>query len=332
MRRTSYTVENSSKSMKAWLVATTVLAVLVMIAAPVAAQEVNEQEGNVIIDVILPLSLAFIMFSLGLGLTLDDFTLVFREPKAFGIGLTNQMIVLPIVGFGIATLADLDGELAVGIMILACCPGGVTSNILTKLAKGDTALSISYTAVVSVVTVVTLPLIIGFSMDHFGVVGDDFNIVELGLQVFLLTTVPVLIGMATRKYRPNFSGSMENIVNAAATILFVIIVLAAIASEWDTLMENIGKLGPAVVALEVLMLTIGFQSAKILDLESIRATTVSIESGIQNATVGITVGGLVLASPDGGLSTLSLPSGVYGALMYLVIAPFMYWRITTHES
>ena len=318
--------------MKAWLVATTVLAVLVMIAAPVAAQEVNEQEGNVIIDVILPMSLAFIMFSLGLGLTLDDFTLVFREPKAFAIGLTNQMIVLPIVGFGIATLADLDGELAVGIMILACCPGGVTSNILTKLAKGDTALSISYTAVVSVVTVVTLPLIIGFSMDHFGVVGDDFNIVELGLQVFLLTTVPVLIGMATRKYRPNFSGSMENIVNAAATILFVIIVLAAIASEWDTLMENIGKLGPAVVALEVLMLTIGFQSAKILDLESIRATTVSIESGIQNATVGITVGGLVLASPDGGLSTLSLPSGVYGALMYLVIGPFMYWRIRTHES
>ena len=258
MRRTSYTVENSSKSMKPWLVATTVLAVLVMIAAPVAAQEVNEQEGNVIIDVILPLSLAFIMFSLGLGLTLDDFTLVFREPKAFAIGLTNQMIVLPIVGFGIATLADLDGELAVGIMILACCPGGVTSNILTKLAKGDTALSISYTAVVSVVTVVTLPLIIGFSMDHFGVVGDDFNIVELGLQVFLLTTIPVLIGMTTRKYRPNFSGSMENIVNAAATILFVIIVLAAIASEWDTLMDNIGKLGPAVVALEVLMLTIGF--------------------------------------------------------------------------
>ena len=332
MRRTSYTAENSSKSMRAELVATTVLVVLVIISAPVAAQEVNEEESNLIIDVILPLSLAFIMFSLGLGLTLGDFTLVFREPKAFGIGLTNQMIVLPIVGFGIATLADLDGELAVGIMILACCPGGVTSNILTKLAKGDTALSISYTAVVSVVTVITLPLIIGFSMDHFEVVGDDFNIVELGLQVFLLTTVPVIIGMLTREYRPNSSKSMENIVNAVATILFVIIVLAAIASEWDTLMENIGKLGPAVVALEVLMLTIGFQSARILDLESVRATTVSIESGIQNATVGITVGGLVLASPDGGLSTLSLPSGVYGALMYLVIAPFMYWRMTTQES
>ena len=332
MRRTGYTLENYSENMRSRLVATTVLVVLVMIAAPVAAQEVNEEEGNLIIDVILPLSLAFIMFSLGMGLTLDDFTLVFREPRAFGIGLTNQMIVLPIVGFGIATLADLDGELAVGIMILACCPGGVTSNILTKLAKGDTALSISYTAVVSVVTVITLPLIIGFSMDHFGVVGDDFNIIELGLQVFLLTTVPVSIGMFTRKYRPNFSKGMENIVNAAATMLFVIIVLAAIASEWGTLMENIGKLGPAVVALEVLMLTIGYQSAKILDLESIRATTVSIESGIQNATVGITVGGLVLASPDGGLSTLSLPSGVYGALMYLVIAPFMYWRMTTQDS
>ena len=118
-------------------VVVTAIVVLVMLAAPVQAQEEAEEEGNVIIDVVLPLSLAFIMFSLGLGLTIDDFSLVFREPKAFGIGVANQMVVLPIIGFGIATLAGLEGELAVGLMILACCPGGVTSNILTKLAKGD---------------------------------------------------------------------------------------------------------------------------------------------------------------------------------------------------
>jgi BASS family bile acid:Na+ symporter len=121
-------------------------------------------------------------------------------------------------------------------------------------------------------------------------------------------------------------------VNLVAAILFVIIVLAAIASEWGTLMDNIGTLGPAVIALNVIMLTIGYQSAKLLDLEIIRATTVSIESGIQNATVGITVGGLLLAAEDGGMSTLSLPSGVYGVLMYLVIAPFMYWRINMVET
>tara|TARA_Y100000588_G_scaffold48342_1_gene45497 strand:- start:1991 stop:2965 length:975 start_codon:yes stop_codon:yes gene_type:complete len=319
--------------MRHGVVAITALVVLVILAAPAQAQEESEEDGNVIIDVVLPLSLAFIMFSLGLGLTVEDFSLVFREPKAFGVGVANQMVVLPIMGFAIATLAGLEGELAVGVMILACCPGGVTSNILTKLAKGDTALSISYTAVVSVVTVVTLPLIVGFSMDHFmGEDAPEIDIITLGITMFLLTTIPVLIGMGVRSKFPDAADGMEKGVNTAAAVLFVIIVLAAIASEWDTLMDNIGTLGPAVVALNVLMLTIGFQSAKLLDLEAVRATTVSIESGIQNATVGITVGGLILAAPDGGLSTLSLPSGVYGVLMYLVIAPFMYWRVSSHDE
>ena len=143
--------------MRGSLVTITVLIALVMVSSSVQAQEETE-EDNVIIDVVLPLALAFIMFSLGLGLTTGDFALVFSEPRAFTIGIVNQMLVLPIVGFTIASLADLNGELAVGLMILACCPGGVTSNILTKLAKGDTALSISYTAVVSVVSVITLPL------------------------------------------------------------------------------------------------------------------------------------------------------------------------------
>ena len=321
-----------SITMRAVFVIITALILLVIIVEPSQAQTESEEEGNVIINVVLPLSLAFIMFSLGLGLNVEDFSLVFREPKAFGIGVVNQMVVLPIIGFAIATLANLEGELAVGVMILACCPGGVTSNILTKLAKGDTALSISYTAVVSVMTVVTLPLIVGFSMNHFmGESAPNIDIISLGITMFLLTTVPVLIGMGLRKLRSETADYMERSVNSVAAGLFVIIVLAAIASEWDTLMDNIGTLGPAVVALNVIMLTIGFQSAKLLDLEAVRATTVSIESGIQNATVGITVGGLILASPDGGLSILSLPSGVYGVLMYLVIAPFMYWRINSSE-
>ncbi len=313
-------------------VAITALVVLVMLASPVHAQEESEEEGNLIIDVVLPLSLAFIMFSLGLGLTAEDFSLVFREPKAFAIGVSNQMLVLPIVGFSIASLSGLEGELAVGVMILACCPGGVTSNILTKLAKGDTALSISYTAVVSVVSVLTLPVIVGLSMDHFDVGGDDFDILGLGITMFLLTTIPVLIGMVVRSMREEIADKVEKGVNSTAAILFVIIVLAAIISEWDTLMDNIGTLGPSVIALNVVMLTVGYQSAKLLDLEAVKATTVSIESGIQNATVGITVGGLILAAEDGGLSTLSLPSGVYGVLMYLVIAPFLYWRMSSSEA
>ena len=165
------------------------------------------------------------------------------------------------------------GEVAVGVMILACWPGGVTSNILTKLAKGDTALSISYTAVVSVATVVTLPLIVGISMDHFmGEAAPEIDILGLGITMFLLTTVPVLIGMSVRHFSPSRADSMEKGVNLAAAILFVIIVLAAIASEWDTLMDNIGTLGPAVIVLNVIMLTIGYKSAVLLDLEAVRAT------------------------------------------------------------
>ena len=308
------------------------LLTVVVLSSSVAAQDAGEsveEESNIIIDYVLPLSLAYIMFSLGLGLKVSDFGLILSEPKAFAVGLGNQMVVLPIAGLCIASIFDLSGEMAVGLMILACCPGGVTSNILTKLAGGDTALSISYTAVVSVVSVITLPLIVGLSMDHFmGTASPNIEIFELGVTMFLLTTVPVMIGMLIRRYSEANADGIEPLIGRIAAVLFIIIVIAAIASEFDTLMENIGTLGPAVVILNILMLGIGWKSATVLDLENNQATTVSIESGIQNATVGITVGGLVLAPEAGAtLSVLSLPSGVYGVLMYFVIAPFLYWRI-----
>ena len=307
------------------------VAVLLLMTQTVVAddhEEATEGESNVIIDVVLPLSLAFIMFSLGLGLTASDFGLVFTEPKAFAIGITNQMLVLPIIGFSVATIVGLSGEMAVGLMILACCPGGVTSNILTKLAKGDTALSISYTAVVSVVTVISLPLIIGFSMDHFmGEAAPDIDILSLGVTMFMLTALPVTVGMLMRRYSPDRTDKIEPRASKLAAGLFVIIVIAAIVSEFDTLMDNLGTLGPAVIILNVVMLGIGWSSASVFGLNEQRATTVAIESGIQNASVGITVGGLILAPTAGAtLSTLSLPSGVYGVLMYLVIAPFLFWR------
>jgi len=310
-----------------------IFALFLVTGSAIAEDEPTDDESNVVIDVVLPVALAFIMFSLGIGLTVDDFTVIVKEPKAFAIGITNQMIVLPIVAFAIASGLGLPAKLAVGLMILACCPGGVTSNILTKLANGDTALSVSYTAIVSVAAVITLPLIVGFSMDHFmGEAAPDIDVLTLGITMFLLTTVPVGVGMAVRHFSPETAVKIDRSVSMVASGLFVIIVLAAIATEWDTLMDNIGKLGPAVILLCVIMLGIGYKSAAFLELNSKRATTVSIESGIQNASVGITVGGLILAAPDGGLSTLSLPSGVYGVLMYIVISPFIYWRITQSQD
>ena len=280
-----------------------------------------------IIDIFLPLSLVFIMFTLGLSLTTADFQRVVIEPKAFGVGILNQMIILPVIAFMIVNLFGLTSEMAVGMMILACCPGGVTSNMITKLAKGDTALSISYTAIMSIITVVTLPIITGFSMLYF--MGNDappLNLLELGMTMFFITAIPVGLGLFIHVKFQKYTQSFEPAAGKISTILFVIIVIGALASEWDAFITNVGILGPAIIALILCMLIIGFNSARWFKLGQKRAITVAIESGIQNATIGITVGNLIL-NQEAGLSVLSLPSGVYGILMYIVCLPFVYWFI-----
>ena len=280
-----------------------------------------------IIDIILPLSLVFIMFTLGIGLTIEDFKNILREPKAFGLGIINQMILLPIVAFFIVSIIKLPNEMAVGMMILACCPGGVTSNIITKLAKGDTALSISYTAVVSIASVITLPLIVGFSMQHFlESNAPTINIFSLGLTMFLITTMPVTIGLYINTKYHNIAVPFLPIANKISTILFIIIVIGALASEWDLFIKNLYTLAPAIITLIIIMLFICYSSALWFGISKKKAITISIESGIQNATVGITIGGLIL-NQGTGLSILSLPSGVYGILMYLVCLPFVFWFI-----
>ena len=280
-----------------------------------------------IVEVFLPLSLVFIMFTLGLGLTVDDFKNIYRYPKAFAVGIVNQMILLPIVAFIILSFIKLPGQLAVGMMILACCPGGVTSNMVTKLAKGDTALSISFTAVVSILSVATLPLIVGASMNYFlGSESPDINILSLGLAMFFITTVPVSVGLYTRTRFEDKVSSFNQIANKVSTFLFVVIVFGALASEWNTFLDNIQTLGPAIITLLMVMLVLGYGSPRLFKISPKMAITVAIESGIQNATVGITIGSMLLKQ-EGGLSVYSLPSGVYGIVMYFVCLPFVYWFI-----
>jgi BASS family bile acid:Na+ symporter len=265
------------------------------------------------------------MFTLGAGLTIKDFKNVLFEPKAFGLGIINQMIILPIVAFFIISVIGLTNEMAVGMMILACCPGGVTSNMITKLAKGDTALSISYTAVASIVTVITLPLIVGFSMQYFmGSNAPTINILSLGLTMFLITALPVSIGLYVNTKYHSVADVFTPIANKISTVLFIIIVAGALGSEWDTFISNLYTLGPAIIALIIIMLFVGYNSAQWLSISKKKAATIAIESSIQNATVGITIGNLIL-SQEIGLSILSLPSGVYGILMYLVCLPFVFW-------
>ena len=277
-----------------------------------------------IIDIILPLSLIFIMFSLGLGLKVQDFKNIINNPKAFIIGIVNQMIVLPIVAFLIVIIFNLPSNLAVGIMILSCCPGGVTSNILTKLAKGDTALSISCTAVASLLTVITLPLIVGFSVTYFmGNNAPPINIILLGLTMFVVSTMPVLLGLYINTKFVNVSNSFTPISNKISSFLFVIIVIGALASEWTLFIDNVHSLGPAIISLIFIMMLVGYNSSKLFGISDRQASTISIESGIQNGTVGIAIGNIILSTPEG-LSVYSLPSGVYSILMYLVCLPAIF--------
>ena len=278
-----------------------------------------------IIDIFLPLSLVIIMFTLGVELTTKDFKNILLEPQAFGLGIINQMIILPIVALSIVHIIGLTNEMAVGMMILACCPGGVTSNMITNLANGDTALSISYTAVTSIVSVITLPLIVGFSMQYYmGSNAPSINILSLGLTMFFITSLPVSIGLYINTKYHDIAEAFKPIANKVSTILFIIIVAGALASEWDTFISNLDTLGPAIILLIIIMLFIGYNSAKWFSMGKKKAITIAIESGIQNATVGITIGNLIL-NQEIGLSKLSLPSGVYGILMYLVCIPFVFW-------
>ena len=280
-----------------------------------------------IIDVFLPLSLIFIMFTLGIGLTLKDFTNLLHHPRAFLVGIVNQMLILPVVAFSVILLIGITKELAVGIMILASCPGGVTSNIITKLAKGDTALSISYTAVISLLTIITLPTVTILSMKHFmGAEAPPLNFLSLGLTMFFITAIPVGLGVLVRKTNKQFADSFESIATKISTLLFTIIIIGALASEWQIFITNIYQLGPALILLITCMLIIGYKSSNWFKMNSRQSVTVAIESGIQNGTVGITIGNIII-NPETGLSILSIPSGVYGILMYFICLPFVFWFI-----
>jgi len=267
------------------------------------------------------------MFTLGLGLISSDFTNLVYKPKPFFVGIMNQMVILPLLAFFIISLLNITKEIAVGMMILASCPGGVTSNMITKLAKGDTALSISYTAVISVLTIFTLPLITGLSMNHFmGTEAPPLNLLSLGLTMFFITAVPVGAGMLVRSKNKPFADAFDGTATKISTVLFVVIILGALVSEWDTFINNFLQLGPAIFFMIVAMLFIAYYSSTWFKMSSKQSITVTIESGIQNGTVGITVGNLII-NPESGLSILSIPSGVYSILMYFICLPFVFWYI-----
>jgi len=280
-----------------------------------------------LVGVVLPLGLAFIMFSLGLGLTVADFHRVASRPFAFAIGALNQVVLLPLVAFGLAVAFGLGPELAVGFMILAFCPGGVTSNILTRFARGDVALSVSLTAVISLASMLTVPPLLVLAMGYFtGAEAEKVDIGGIAVQLFLLTTVPILLGLGLRHAAPGLSGRVAPVVAQIANGIFVFIVALALAVNWNTFIEHLPVLAPSLVTLIVLLLALGYGVSRAAGLTFAETKTISVETGIQNSTLGITVAAL-LSGYEAGFSTYTLPAAVYGILMYVVSAPaILYFR------
>lgn len=273
-----------------------------------------------LIDVALPISLAVIMFSLGIGLTFADFGRVARMPWAVFVGIVLQVAGIPALAYLLLQVIGLPPALAFGVMILSFSPGGVTSNMLTKLAGGSVALSITLTAVVSLLSVLTVPVLVAWAASTFlAEAAPAIDVTGIAVAMFLITALPVFLGLLLRHFAERFAIRAEPVLSVIATILFVVIVLAALATNWTQFTESLPTLGPILVALNILALLMGILVARGLGLTGADATCISIELGVQNATLGITVGGLVAIGT--GLSEFVLPSAVYGIMMYVVTLP-----------
>lgn len=265
-----------------------------------------------VVELLLPLALAFIMFSLGLTLVPDDFKRVLTRPKAMLVGLVGQMLVVPAFAFAVARAWGLPPEMAVGLMIVAACPGGVSSGLLTHLARGDTALSISLTAVTSVASVVTVPFVVDLSMQQFMQTGVsvEFPLLKMVRGVFLLTTVPVVLGMSLKAWRPALALRLERPTGRLATVLFILIVLATFFSQRQVLLDNLDSIGPAAMLLNLLTIATGFAMARAAGLRRRDRIAIATECGLHNAGLGIFIAASVMQSP-----AMTVPSVVYALLM-----------------
>jgi bile acid:Na+ symporter, BASS family len=286
---------------------------------------------NLIVTVLMPAALSVMMFSLGLGLTTRDFGHVARHPKAFAIGVLAQFALFPAIAFLIGRLFSLSPEMALGLMILSFCPGGPTSNLMTRFAHGDVALSISINGVSSIAALFTMPLLVTYFVGHFlGAEAPPISLGSLGLSMLFLTTLPVAAGMAVRRYAPRLAGVLDGPMRKLSSILLVILVAGALTTNWSLFMESLPTLGPSVILLGCTLVAVGLGLARLAALSPPQATAISIDTGIQNAALGIAIGTLI-AGPDAGVPAYAVPSGVYGVTMYLLVIPFTFWRRRTAE-
>ena len=266
-----------------------------------------------IVTTIAPFALALIMLALGASLTTNDFTRVIKNPKEFLVGLVCQLVVLPIVGYSLIIILKTPIELALGVMLIAAAPGGVTSNVLTKFADGDVALSISLTAVTSLISIISVPFVVFLSIDLFDIdyVSKEISMVGISLKMFGVVTVPVIIGMLIRRFANDFIMRNMKIIEKSSIILFIIVFVAIYIEEWDSIIMFLTTAGTIALTLNVVMMIIGFYVAKIFATGVAQQRCISLECGLQNGTLAVFVG-IQLFGQD---MSYMVPTAAYALIM-----------------
>lgn len=279
-----------------------------------------------LIEVFLPLSLAVIMLSLGVSLTLRDFLRVAVMPRAVLAGLIMQVVALPLLALAVLAVVPQPPALAFGVMILAFCPGGVTTSLLTRFAGGNVALSVTITAIVSLLSVLTVPLLIGWAAPHFmGAQAPAIDVTALGIKMALLTALPVALGVILRHFAPRVAEQIDKPLAQISALLFAVLLVAAIGQNWQAFVDNLFGVGLALMLLNVLALAAGVGVGRLLGLARGDSIAISIELGVQNAALGIAMAGLILG--HGQLAEYAVPPAVYGVTMYLVTLPYVFWLL-----
>jgi len=276
-----------------------------------------------ITGIILALSLMIIMFGMGLSLTIADFKRVVTYPKAVFVGLFSQIIILPLIAYIIAIGLNLSPTIAIGIMLLAACPGGATSNLLTHLAKGDLALSVSLTAIASILSIITIPVIVQFAITEFSdqnklITVDAITMIK---QLLLIVIIPVSIGMFVKAKYSSFAERMEKPVKLASFIIFILVIIGVVFSIREVFMDYLSEAGLPSILLNITTMLIGFTLAIVFKLTKPQAVSISIETGIQNGTLAITLATIALNNAE-----YSIVPAIYGLLMFFTVTIIIFMR------
>ncbi len=276
-----------------------------------------------IVTTIAPIILALIMLGLGLGLKIEDFAKVFKSPKDFLIGCFSQLIILPIIAYILILIFKTPPEIAIGVMIIAAAPGGVTSNILTKFANGDVALSISLTAVISLISIISVPLIIFGSANLIGItdISQNISMTGIALKMFLVVTVPVILGMIIRRFADSFVSSKVEIFNKLNIVFFVIFFIAAFYEERDNILNFIMQAGLIAFILNISMMTVAFFLAKNFASGIKQQKCIALECGLQNGTLALFVSTQIFGDDI----LYAIPTGAYALIMYITSFIFVFF-------